>query len=201
MKRLSLLAVATLALGLAASAQTLSRDTFNISVGGGGSVGTTNSYFVIGAKSVYGGAPLVTYVDATSDLTTSVIQCYRVGYVMRATVTNSTTTVYVDAVPSGATNAGIIVIRHLADDSYERLAVTSTSSSTNLTTTVAPATTTVPGDFVYYMHTNGKIPVGNTNKAVSGVGIFAGQKDLPLLIEVNGTSACTLNAVRAHYER
>lgn len=189
-------------LGLAAaSAQIVPKYTFNLGAGGGGEgPGNTNSYAIISAQSVRGGAPIVTYVDATSDNPDSVIQCYRVGYIMNISDTSTSTNLYVNAVPKGADVAGVLVLRHTASDTYERL-YSESATATNLVTTVAPTDSMVVGDTVYFMLANGKIPCGAANKAVSGPGIFIGQRDLPLLIEVDGTNACSLNAVCAGYQQ
>lgn len=180
----------------------LPRNAFNVSASGtANGPNSTNSWTVVGGSSINGGAPMVTYVDATSDKSNSVIQTYQVGYIQTANLTNSGTEIYTDAVPAALMGAGIVLIRHLPADTYERLAVVACATGTNYTTTVAPATTVVPGDKVYWMKASSYIPLGAANKAVNGPGIFAGQRDLPMLIEVDGTSACSINTVTARYER
>ena len=202
--RISKFGVAVLigTIGLASTVQAQMTPNSSYSLGGnsgGVGAGTTNSYAVISAVSVRGGAPVVTYVDATSDLAGSVIQSYRVAYIMPVNLTNSSTNLYV-TVPKGADKAGVVLVRHLATDTYERLYCTTNGlTGTNVATTVAPAEEVIPNDYVYFMSAAGKIPCGATNVWRSGPGIFAGQRDLPLLIEINGTSACSLNALTAGY--
>jgi len=194
----ALLLLATLTLALPATAA-LSPATYNMgaSIASAGA-GSTNAYAILPASSANEGAPVVTYVNATSDKAGAKIQCYRVGEISTASKVNSTTSVYVDdnASPSNAT---LIVIWHASAGTYERLAATAASTATNCVTTVAPATAVAPGDMVYSMSAAGFVPLGATNVAVNGPGVFYGQLGLPLLIDVDGTSACAVNVLSGIY--
>jgi hypothetical protein len=60
---------------------------------------------------------------------------------------------------------------------------------------------TVPGDQIYKMSTPVKLWVGVfTNRVYSGEAIFVGNRGRPVQVLVNGTSACSLDAITAHYE-
>lgn len=167
---------------------------------GGTDVGTTLCYAVISANGNNQSAPVLTYLNATSDKAASVVQFYTAGTPVRADVASSTTNL---VVASGDTNGfaanDVVIIRHLATDTYERRILTPNTTATNLNLTVAPTTTVAVGDLIYKATAAGSIPVGNATKELVGPGIYAGQRGKPLLLEVDGTSACQINAVAASY--
>ena len=60
---------------------------------------------------------------------------------------------------------------------------------------------TLPGDQIYKMSTPVKLWVGVfTNRVYSGEAIFVGNRGRPVQVLVNGTSACSLDAITARYE-
>jgi hypothetical protein len=165
---------------------------------GGTDVGTTLCYAVISANGRAQVAPVITFLNVTSDKATSVVQFYTLGSPTGASQTNATV-----SVPVGSTNTfvsgDVIVIQHLADDTYERRVLTTFTSSTNLTLTVAPTSAVVPGDLIYRATTAGFIPCGAATLSLTGSGIYSGQPGKPLLLEVDCTSAGQVNAVCAVY--
>lgn len=168
--------------------------------------GTTLSYAVISPRGTSAGvAPRVQYLNATSDKSTSVVQFYKVDAEAVATYTNSTTTLYVNGTngtPGINWKSGTLIIRHLADDSYEKRTLGNNSGATNIVVTVAPLGAVLPGDRLYHATTTGagSIPVGSATLALTTAsGVYIGQKDKPLLLEVDATTSGTLNVVSGDY--
>lgn len=177
------------------------------------SAGTTNgatalSWAVIGANSVNSGTPVVTMIDAVSDLSTAKVQAYRVTGEVAATHTNSTVTL---PVVVGDVDSGTILIRHLLSDTYEKRTLTTATGATNLVVTAAPLANVVPGDVIYYVSTTFAPSItlktnsfaladSGNSLLVEGPRIIAGQKGKPLLLEVNGTASATLQGATATYE-
>jgi len=199
MKRFSLLKT-SMALALCALfAMPLSAaDAIPAFAGGGTDVGTNLCYAVVSANGKDQGTPVVTFLSATSDLSSSAVTFYSAGTPTYANYVSTTTSCPVASTNGFAAN-DVIIIRHVAADTYERRIVDTFTSATNLTVTVAPTTALAVGDLVYKATAGGTIPVGNTTLTLNGAGIYAGQKGKPLLLEVNGTSACQVNAVAATY--
>jgi hypothetical protein len=170
--------------------------------GTGTDVGTTLCYAVVSANGSSGDTAVVTYLNATSDLGGSVIKFYTVTDPARATGANTTVTLAVAATNTAAwADGGIVVIRHMATDTYERriLAAPWSTATTNLKLTAAPTTTMAAGDLIYLGTAAGTIPVGAATKELTGDGIYCGQRGKPLLVEIDGTSLCQINAVCAKY--
>lgn len=174
------------------------------------STGATNvnvalSYAIIGNNSINGGTPVVTSLDATSDTSTAKVQFYKVTATAAVQYTNSTVTLFVNTTNGFNSSSGVIIIKHILDDTYEKRILTASgqSAATNLVTTVAPWGTTVPGDILYQCTTAGAGSIGLvTNSAAAnsfrqslqGNNIYSGQPGLPLLLEVDQTT--TLGNVR-----
>jgi hypothetical protein len=177
------------------------------------SAGTTNgatalSWAIIGANSVNAGTPIVTAIDATTDLLTAKVQFHTITNSTQATHSNSTVTLPVGA---GNISAGTIIIRHLLTDTYEKRTLTTATGTTNLVVTVAPGEAVVPGDMIYFTITAGAPSFGVTTNTytitttgcrlqIAGERLAAGQKGFPLLGEINGTSAAALNNLTAKFE-
>lgn len=211
MKNISCAVVLTAALLLATPAKAL--ETFSVWAGGGTAVSTTLSYTVVSTLSRNGGQPRLTYLHASSDKSTSKIQFYNATTNTQENFTNSTVTLFVatNSVMTNTTtffntNSGIILIRHQLTDVYERRILTASTGTTNLVVTVAPTYAVIPGDQIWQMSTNvvdgaGIIPWGATTNSINGTGIFSGRRGLPLLIEIDGTTGCSLNAACATYDQ
>lgn len=163
----------------------------------GGTAGTTVSSGILSSRGNTGNAPTVTYVSATSDKSTSKILFYNVATSTGITGANTTTSIPVTATNGFAAN-DILIIEHQTTDTYERRIVSSVTA-TAVVVTVAPTTATVSGDVLHDCTTASSIPVGAATVSAIGNGIYVGQAKKPLLVEVDGTSACTLNAVTANY--
>lgn len=169
--------------------------------------------------------------DALASATTGAgnVQFYKAtNYVFfTATSTATTNTISYNATPGIGSSNGLgqnseIVIQHTtpSPDTYELAYVSAVSApvttniSTNgagviltnftstLTLAVVPTNTTVPGDIVWMMSTNGvgKIPVGvATLNLGPGDGIFTGNPNQPLLMIIRGGTNASINAVSAGY--
>lgn len=163
---------------------------------------TTLSYAIVSANAANGGAPIVTFLNAGTDLVTGRVQFYRVDALTSVTYTNSTVTLPV-VQTNNLADGGVIVIRHVLDDSYEKRTLTTSTGSTNLVVTVAPLGTTIPGDLIYHVTTTGAgcIRWGATTNSLSlPRNIYSGQAGYPLLLEINGTSTAELNLVSGYYQ-
>jgi hypothetical protein len=174
--------------------------------GGGTDVSTTLCYSVVSARGKNGGVPVITYLSATSDKAGSVVQFYTASNAVTVQAANTTVTIPLSgsAITNVAlcfnTNGGIVVIEHKATDTYERRILGASGSDTNLVVTSAPTVALAAGDVIYPMYTAGSIPVGNATLGLGpGDGIYSGQAGRPLLLEVDGTSACQINAVSAKF--
>lgn len=164
---------------------------------------TTLSYAIVSANSANGGVPVVQYVNAASDKANSALQFYRVDAQTSATYTNSTVTLPVQGTNSIA-DGGVIIIRHVLDDTYEKRILTTSTGSTNLVTTVAPWGTVVPNDIIYHATKTaaGCIRWGaSTNSVGPSVGaIYVGQAGLPLLVEIDATTLGEVNVISGVYK-
>lgn len=166
---------------------------------GAGTGSTTLSYYI--PTMSFGGAPFVTYVSATSDKASSVIKFYSAASPVFVNATSASGGTNISVVPTGITNNNVIVVRSIANDTYQRLVVSS-ASATNIFTTAALSFTLNANDPVFLMTANGTIPVGsNTVSASTSGGVAFGSKGKPLLLEVDGTSACSLNLAAGRYLR
>lgn len=177
----------------------------------GFAVGSTNrhgtlSYAIVSPRSpVTGAAPVVRYLNAGSDKVAGIVQFYKVtAQCTAAYATNSTTTLSVNRT-NGFSSGDVVIIRHLTDDSYEKRILTTMTASTNLITTVAPLGAVVPGDIVYRCTTTGAGTIywgASTNSInASGAPLYVGQKDTPLLLEIDATTAGAINVVAGDYVR
>ncbi len=182
--------------------------------------GSTNpgtlSWAVIGVLSANAGTPVLTSLSARSDKASGIarVQSYKVQAFTSANYSNSTTVVPVVSTNGFATNQ-IALIRH-ADDTYEKrqLTFSTTSSTTNLILTAAPQQAVAPGDLIYCCTTNGAASFALLTNSVAAVGpatsglllnlagtrLLAGQKGLPLLLEVDGTTTAVLDEATAVFE-
>lgn len=192
----SILAVATLAaLALSGSIQAQTA-TF----AGPGSTGTTlSSYIMPGVTN--NGIPRVQFISATSDKSTSVLTFYSTTVSSQVTNTSASGQAVISAPGSSFSASDVLVVRSVANDTYQRLIV-SASTVSNVTATANLSFALAPGDIVYKMTSNGTIPVGAatiSHNAQSG-GVYNGQRGKPILIDLDGTSACKINIVSGYWQ-
>lgn len=176
--------------------------TFGAAYGGGA---LTNSA-IIGAFTKNGGAPVVTYLNVTAahaDATAKFYKCTNFTYALAAT-TNVRTN-YVGST-NGFSKDTIVVVRHLSNDTYERL-VCAEPQNTNIVFASDPITALAVGDLIYQQTSAGTIQCA-TNAGLAtasiellGDGIYSGQPGYPLLIDcitAAGTNG-TIKAVNAYF--
>ena len=179
----------------------------------GFAVGTTNgattlSYAVIpvGGDTAADSAPRVQFINAGSDLATSQVQFYRVLSSITATYTNSTVTLFVNSTNTGdAWQSGTVLIWHGLDGKYEKRTLTANTGSTNVVVTAATLGAVRPGDKLYKVTTTGAGAItwgASTNSLVgTGSALYIGQRQSPLLVEINATTAGAINVVSGDYIR
>lgn len=176
---------------------------------GGGTLNSNLAYYIVPGNSSKAGGPAVEYLNVTSDAAT--------GKVVFRTETNSAT---LSAASSGTTNKiyvasggaafisdSIIVLRHAASETYERLIVLG-STSTTITLTNATALAVAKGDTIHQMSASGSLPVGNvclstppSKEFAPPSPLFRGEPGEPLLVEVTGagTNVYSINAISGRY--
>jgi hypothetical protein len=179
--------------------------------------GTALAYVVGSASAAYSGPAVLQYLNVKSDLSTSVVKFYTSGqgYSIITNTDNSTYTTNLwlanvtNAETVFPTNASIVVLRHVLKDTYERR-VTGISitpgGGTNVTVTVAFTTPPLTGDQIYLETAGATIPVGAASLTVgpvnSGIAYgsnLGGRGPLPFLIDLTGTSACTIYTASGTY--
>jgi len=163
---------------------------------GTGPGGTNVSYYV--ASGQLGGTPRVQYVNAISDnATTGILKFYTLGTAYLVTGAGHTTT-NIGVASSSVSSNDVVLIRYMATDTYQRMQVT-TNSSTNITFDAAVATTPIAGDIIYKTTLAGQILVGDATveKNANSGAIFNGQRNKPMLVEIagKGTNTVRLNVI------
>ena len=159
--------------------------------------GTTTSvvYF---AESPFQQVRVVTAI-ASSDLSSANILFRSGGTPMTVAYTNAAGNQVGVAATNGfavgdwvwvATKAGSVTNAQIA----------SFGAATNIVFTSNVMATT-PGDQIYDLSTPVKLSVGaTTNKTYTGDMIYVGGRGRPVVVYVNGTSSCSLDAITARYE-
>ena len=178
------------------------------------------AYVIVSANSVNPGPAKVQYVNCRSDSNYTALTFYTSSNGIALT-TNTTTKLifpitnsYQTLIPDSlfTTNAGLVVIRHLASDTYELRTLTSDGASpTNLLVLVAPTTACSAGDMVYQMTASASIPVG-TNVTVgqwanggafvvgpTPAGIAWGSYQCPMLVTLNASNAASIYDLSGTY--
>lgn len=167
---------------------------------GQGNAGTTLSSYAIPADG--NGTPRVQYINGTSDKSTSKFTFYTPGFSSLVTLATNASQAIVYAAGSLFSASDIVLLRHVSSASYERLVVSSTTS-TNITFSSNLASAVVAGDILYKMTSKGTIPVGATTKEINAGsgGVFNGLYSKPILVDLDGTSAVTINVASGIYEK
>ncbi len=204
---LALSAVSTFAAGTAAQLLTQKYSSYSTSATNNNAAGAVVSC-TISANSANGGTPVVTALSAGNDTNTSTATTIT-GQVLFYKIIDQTVANYANttvSIPVNATNSFIsgdlCLIRHLTNDSYERITLTTVTSGTNLTAAAAPVQTVQIGDIIYKLGTNGAaaIPFASITNTYIGTGIVSGQKGLPLHMAMKGLNGCQINFVSARYD-
>jgi hypothetical protein len=162
----------------------------------------TNSHAIISANGL--GTPRVEYLSASSDATAGAVQFYRSAESVPVTLATNASQAVVWCVGTTFAANDIVVLRHVAADTYERLVV-SASTSTNVTFTGNISAAVVAGDLIYEQSSSGAgaIPVGVATKEIVAGGngaIFNGIEGRPLYLEIGGGTNCQINLVSGSYD-
>jgi hypothetical protein len=162
----------------------------------GTAIAGTNSHVIISGRGA--GIAEIDHLSVTSDKATSYALFYTAGSGLTATLgTNASQAVhYFPGTGNFAANDKV-VLWHAASDTFERLVVSAVAATT-VTFTANPTAASVAGDVLYKMTAGAMIPVGAATLTVAAP-CYRGQKGLPIYLEVDGTSACKINAVSGRY--
>lgn len=166
---------------------------------GVGSGSTSNSYVVASANGI--GVPVLSYFNVTGDNATNKLYFFSSAAPIYCTATAAASQAIVTAQDGSITNGNIVVIRSLANDTYQRVYVESATSS-NWTSNVNLDFALAIGDPIYKQTATVSIPVGNATKELNAADglIYAGTSGRPLLFQVTGTTACSINAASGTYK-
>jgi hypothetical protein len=173
---------------------------------GPGTGTTTLSYCVAGPSSAYNtkltGTPRLQYINATSDKAASVIQFYTAGAPASVTGLSTNGQKVIKMAGTGYASNDVLVVRSVSNNTYARCVVT-TNSTTTVTVAANLPWDLVTNDQVWKMTAGGSIPVGAATKELNaGAGaVYNGQKAKPLLFEIDGTSACHINAAAGYFHQ
>lgn len=161
-------------------------------------VGTNLTYFVAPVSNY--GAPLITYLSATSDKSTSAMTFYTPTTSVDFSTTNLAGITNLNTIVGTAfASNDVVVIQTKLGDKYQRAVVWS-ASATNIVITTTNAWPIAVGDRIWRMSTVATRPVGAATTTDNGPGIFYGSPYAPLLIDLDGTSSCQINAAAGTYQ-
>lgn len=156
-------------------------------------IGVTNTYHITPAT--LRGQPVVTYFSATSDKAASVMRSYTAAAPIPVTATAAASQAVVTHASGASAFAGndIVIVRSVANDTYQRCVVLSDTATTvtfveNLNFALAA------GDQLYIATSKATIPVGAATVSVLRE-TFTGVENRPLLIDLDGTSASQINLI------
>jgi hypothetical protein len=136
---------------------------------------------------------------ATSDLTGSKMTFWPGNTPQTVTVSNVLGTTVTVAATNGFA-VGDLVILEKASGAGTNATIASFGSTTNLVFT-QNVFATVPGDQVYDAGASPtSLSVGSNSVTLTGDMIYVGNRGRPVVVRVNGTSACSLDAITARYE-
>lgn len=210
------LGIALAALCLAAPPAEAANTVFS---GQGSAYSTNTSYYVVsaGPQIPQESIPQIEYLNVQSD-TLSVsnargaVLFYRAGAPseLSAASGGATNTVRLASGGTAFTVGGVVILQHVAADTYERLVVM-TNSATSVSFTNATASAVDLGDRIYLATVAASLPV-NTTVPAAGAGnkefappkpLFSGEEARPLLVEVNGigTNFIKIGTISGSYKR
>ncbi len=197
-----IVAIAFACLSAAAQDPTARTSVFGLGATNNGTTATAT--VIIPNKSSNDGTPVITYLNYGSELATSRVQFYKATAQTQAQYSTNVTVTLSVGQTNGFASGDVIIIKHATAgaESYEKRTLTTMTASTNLIVTVAPVQVVTPGDIIYRVTTVGAgwIPVGvATNSITAANGLYAGQKNTPLMLEITGTSTCQIPVVSGFY--
>ena len=160
-------------------------------------IGATNSHAIVTANGA--GAPQVRFLNATSDKAGSFVIFYLPTATTAITTASAGGSTNFTCVGSSFAADDIIVLRRVPGDTYERL-LCGTAGATNITTTSTNVTAMAVGDLIYKMTPGSKVAIGNATVTVTG-NCLTGNRGQPILAEIDGTSACQINAISGGFTK
>ncbi|MCX6924554.1 MAG: hypothetical protein NT154_15270 [Verrucomicrobia bacterium] len=135
----------------------------------------------------------------TSDLATANLSFRTGGTPLTITKTNAAGTT-IDVASTNGFAAGDWVLLEKKTGVITNAVIASFTGATNIVFTYNVPATAID-DQIYKLGTAVNLLVGaTTNKTFSGVAIFVGNNGRPVQVYLNGTSACSLDAITARYE-
>ena len=155
---------------------------------------TATVYF---AESPYQQVRVVSAME-TSDLSTSVVSFLTGVTPMTVAYTNAAGTWVGVAATNGFTVGTWCLIETKAGVITNGM-IASFGAATNIVFAQNVCATT-PGDQIYSLSAPVKLAVGAAAKAYTGDMIYVGNRGRPVMVFINGTSACSLDAITARYE-
>lgn len=162
-------------------------------------IGTTNSYCVV---PVGRAAATVQYINASSDATNAAVKFWTAADPVYCSVVSAISQATISvAAYSAITNGNVIVVRSVANDTYQRIVVSSVTATTivgveNLNFALAV------GDPIYLETSAGTIPIGSGTHEINNTGgIFHGQNGKPVLLDVASTSVVSIILASGVWDR
>lgn len=185
----------------------------------GGRFDTTN-YWACIPQSDNGGHPVITLLSLRTDLAASAVRFFVPGTNVSVTITNASVPQPTNYFGVTSTNNKFVandrlIIEHrnsgFKPKQFE-LAHVDSISGTVITLKSNLAAVVVAGDVVWkvqqqgqmissYSTTGGTALAGTTNTVVSAQGFFAGERNKPVLVELNATATAGLDNVAGFYSK
>jgi len=174
----------------------------------GTGTGSTVAYYI---APIGDGSPQFRYINVTSDKTNAVLTFYSLNAPILLAANIATNALVVASTDTtGGTfsfaSNDVAVIYHVTANSYERVVLNTNYSTTNITLSANSATAITAGDMIFKAVSASTIPAINlTKELASAAPIFTTplvkttQQFSPGLVDLNGTSAVTINAVSGNY--
>jgi hypothetical protein len=136
---------------------------------------------------------------ATSDKATSALS-WRCGQGAYTISLSNTVGTLITVARTNGLNASDVICVQKSDGTTNVLATISSISSTNVTLAATDGVTTLPGDEVFKMGPPITTKVGAATVNLQGEAVISALKGRPVSVVVDGTSACSLDAITARYE-
>lgn len=142
--------------------------------------------------------------NATSDKAGSVMS-FTTGttafYVTATNLATSSVTNYINST-NGLANSATLVVQHAGACYANTISSygTNTSGAFVVLASGGWGVATSVNDDVYLMSSATTIPVGATTSVQNGEAVYVGNYGRPVKVTLDGTSACAINAISAHYD-
>jgi hypothetical protein len=188
----TILTIAALAIGLSIPARVQTVPTYTTLTASGST--TAVVYF---ATSPFQQVRIVN-AFATSDLSTGKMTFYTGITPMTVAYTNAAGTSVGVAATNGFTVGTWVLIETAAGVRTNGM-IASFGAATNIVFAQGVCATT-PGDQIYSLTSPVTLPVGSASVTYTGDALYVGNRGRPVMVRVNGTSACSLDTITGRYE-